>query len=134
MQKKKTGNFETLNGVSNTVTAFCMTILTISLIAGGTWTVNTVDGLRSDYHPDKIGKMIDQISETVDTLHSTTKMLKNSPKDFDPYEEFSEFSLTLRLLVDSLDQVLPSAVNEAESWRNMSSNGFDHMKKIIANW
>jgi hypothetical protein len=133
MQKKKTGNFDTINTVSNIVTAFCMAILTIGLIAGGTWTANTVDGLRSDYHPDKIRKMVDQISDTVDTLHSTTNMLKDSPKDFDPYEEFSHFSQTLRLLVDSLDQV-PLVVNEAESWRNMSSSGLHHMKKIVENW
>jgi len=133
MNKKETVNVETVNVISNVITAFCMTILTISLLAGGVWTVNTVDGLRSDYHPDKIGKMIDQISDTVDTLHSTTQMLKNSPTDFDPYEEFRDFSLTLRLLVDSLDQV-PLVVNEAESWRNMSSDGFDHIKKIVENW
>lgn len=130
---KKATEMESVNVISNVVTAFCMVVLTISLLAGGMWTVNTVDGLRSDYHPDKIGKMVDQISETVDTLHGTASMLKNSPKDFDPFEEFSDFSQTLRLLVDSLDQV-PLVVNEAESWRNMSSDGFDHLKRLVQNW
>tara|TARA_B110000090_G_C13108961_1_gene341598 strand:+ start:90 stop:491 length:402 start_codon:yes stop_codon:yes gene_type:complete len=133
MNKKESVNVETLNVISNVITAFCMFVICIGLLAGGTWTVNTVDGLRSDYHPDKIGTMIDQISDTVDTLHSTTKMLKNSPKDFNPYEEFSDFSQTLRLLVDSLEQV-PLVVNEAKSWRNMSSSGLDHLKILVENW
>jgi len=130
---KKQNNLETANGISNIVTAFCMTVLTISLLAGGYWTVNTVDGLRSDYHPDKIGKMVDQISETVDTLHSTASMLKNSHEDFDPILEFKEFSDTLQFLVDSLNQV-PLVVREAQSWRNMSSSGLDHFKRLVENW
>jgi hypothetical protein len=130
---KKTTEIETANVISNVVTAFCMVILTISLLAGGMWTVNTVDGLRSDYHPDKIGKMVDQISETVDTLHGTASMLQSSHEDFDPILEFKEFSDTLHFLVESLNQV-PLVVKEAESWRNMSSDGFDHLKRLVKNW
>ena len=130
---KKATEIETANVISNVVTAFCMVILTISLLAGGMWTVNTVDGLRSDYHPDKIGKMVDQISETVDTLHGTASMLKSSHEDFDPILEFKEFSDTLQFLVDSLNQV-PLVVKEAQSWRNMSSSGLDHFKRLVENW
>ena len=130
---KKTTEIETANVISNVVTAFCMVILTISLLAGGMWTVNTVDGLRSDYHPDKIGKMVDQISETVDTLHGTASMLKSSHEDFDPILEFKEFSDTLQFLVDSLNQV-PLVVNEAANWRNMSSSGLEHLKRLVENW
>jgi hypothetical protein len=133
MKKETTGNVETINTISNIVTAFCLTILTISLLAGGVWTVNTVDGLRSDYHPDKIGKIVDQISETVDTLHHTAGMLKSSHEDFDPILEFKEFSETLQLLAGSINQV-PKMVNEAESWRNMSSSGFGHLKRIVQDW
>jgi hypothetical protein len=130
---KKATEIETANVISNVVTAFCMVILTISLLAGGMWTVNTVDGLRSDYHPDKIGKMVDQISETVDTLHGTASMLKSSHEDFDPILEFKEFSDTLQFLVDSLNQV-PLVVNEAANWRNMSSSGLEHLKRLVENW
>ena len=130
---KKTTEIETANVISNVVTAFCLVVLTISLLAGGMWTVNTVDGLRSDYHPDKIGKMVDQISETVDTLHGTASMLKSSHEDFDPILEFKEFSDTLQFLVDSLNQV-PLVVKEAQSWRNMSSSGLDHFKRLVENW
>ena len=130
---KKTTEIETANVISNVVTAFCLVVLTISLLAGGMWTVNTVDGLRSDYHPDKIGKMINQMSETVDTLHHTAGMLKNSHEDFDPISEFKEFSETLQFLVDSLNQV-PLVVNEAANWRNMSSSGLEHLKRLVENW
>ena len=130
---KKATEIETANVISNVVTAFCLVVLTISLLAGGMWTVNTVDGLRSDYHPDKIGKMVDQISETVDTLHGTASMLKSSHEDFDPILEFKEFSDTLQFLVDSLNQV-PLVVKEAQSWRNMSSSGLDHFKRLVENW
>jgi hypothetical protein len=130
---KKTTEIETANVISNVVTAFCLVVLTISLLAGGCWTMNTVDGLRRDYHPDKIGKMVDQISETVDTLHHTAGMLQNSHEDFDPILEFKEFSETLQLLAYSFDQ-FPLVVNEAQSWRNMSSSGLDHLKRLVQDW
>jgi len=130
---KKTTEIETANVISNVVTAFCLVVLTISLLAGGVWIISTVDGLRKDFHPDKIGKMINQISETVDTLHGTANMLKNSHEDFDPILEFKEFSETLQLLAFSFDQ-FPLVVNEAQSWRNMSSSGLNHLKRLVQDW
>jgi len=130
---KKTTEIETANVISNVVTAFCLVVLTISLLAGGCWAISTVDGLRKDFHPDKIGKMVDQISETVDTLHHTAGMLQSSHEDFDPILEFKEFSDTLQFLVDSLNQV-PLVVNEAANWRNMSSSGLEHLKRLVENW
>jgi hypothetical protein len=60
-------------------------------------------------------------------------MLQSSHEDFDPILEFKEFSETLQLLAFSFDQ-FPLVVNEAQSWRNMSSSGLDHLKKLVENW
>jgi|TARA_B110000208_G_C11753720_1_gene424388 hypothetical protein len=129
----KKNEVQAINVIANGITAFCLLILTIGLMAGGSWTINTVNGLRQDYHPDKISQIVNQISDTVDVLHKTTNLLKSSPNDFDPYGEFRTFSHTLQLLVQSLDQV-PLVVNEAESWRNMSESGVERLKKIVENW
>lgn len=127
----KSKSSSTLSTVANVVTAFCLVVLTISLIVGGTWTAQTVTKLRSTYHPDKISSMIDDISDTVHTLHSTTHMLKSSQGDFSLLTDVHNLVNGVENLAVALNN-LPLVVQEASNWRNMSVSALGHLKDIVA--
>jgi hypothetical protein len=126
-------NIRNITMVASVTTAFCMVILTFALVASIVWSVNTVDGLRSTYHPDKISSIVDQISDTVNVLHSTTHMLQSNQVEFDPVIEFQNFAETLKLLVDALEEI-PMVVGEAAAWRNMSTSSLTHLRDIVLKW
>lgn len=127
----KSKSSSTLSTVANVVTAFCLVVLTISLIVGGTWTAQTVTKLRNTYHPDKISSMINDISDTVHTLHSTTHMLKSSQGDFSILTDVHNLVNGVEDLAMALNN-LPLVVQEASNWRNMSVSALGHLKDIVA--
>jgi hypothetical protein len=131
MIQKPNKGWSTVSTVANVVTAFCLLVLTISLIVGGTWTAKTVSQLQRTYHPDKISSMIDDMSDTVHTLHSTTHMLKSSPGEFTLLSD-------MHLLVQGIEDLsialnkLPLVVQESANWRNMSVTALGHLKDVVA--
>lgn len=130
MLQKPSHSFSTVSTIANVVTAFCLVCLTLAVIIGGTWTANTVTTLQKTYHPDKIATMIDDISDTVTTLHSTTHMLKSKGK-FDLMTDIHNLVLGIEDLSLALNN-LPLVVQESSNWRNMSASAMGHLKDIIA--
>ena len=131
MRAKKESSASTVSTVANVVTAFCLVLLTISIIVGGTWTANTVRTLQSTYHPDKISGMIDDLSDTVHTFHSTTKILKSGHEELSILKDLHNLVQSIEDLSVALQQV-PSVVQEATHWRTMSVAAVGHLKEMAA--
>lgn len=131
MLPKSSHTSSTLSTVANVITAFCLVVLTLSLIVGGTWTVQTVTKFQSTYHPDKISSMINDISDTVHTLHSTTHMLKSSQGGSSLLTDMHNLVTNVEDLALALGN-LPLVVQEASNWRNMSVSALGHLKDMAA--
>lgn len=127
----KSPTSSTLSTIANVITAFCLVVLTLFLIVGGTWTVQTVTKIQSTYHPDKISSMINDISDTVHTLHSTTHMLKSSQGGLSLLTDVHNLVTNVEDLAMALGN-LPLVVQEASNWRNMSVSALGHLKDMVA--
>jgi|TARA_B110000858_G_C17748845_1_gene448677 uncharacterized protein YoxC len=131
MQVKTSQTASTVSTIANVITAFCLMVLTISLVVGGVWTANTVTTLQHTYHPDKISSMINDISDTVHTLHATTHMLKSGKGQLDILTDIHNLVNGIEDLSVALNK-LPLVVQESSNWRNMSVYALGHFKDMIA--
>jgi len=134
MPPKKINDCSTLDTISNVITAFMLIVLTLGLLVGGTWTAHTVNQLRSTYHPDKIATIIDQLSDTVNVIHNTTHLLRSAPHapaGPDILADIHALSIGIEDLAKALTNI-PSAMKEAEQWRNLSSSAFSQFKQVMA--
>ena len=127
----KSPTSSTLSTIANVITAFCLVVLTLFLIVGGTWTVQTVTKIQSTYHPDKMSSMINDISDTVHALHSTTHMLKSSQGGLSLLTDVHNLVTNVEDLAMALGN-LPLVVQEASNWRNMSVSALGHLKDMVA--
>jgi hypothetical protein len=103
-------------------------------MVGGTWTAHTVHQLQSTYHPDKISNIIDNLSDTVNVIHNTTHMLRSTPHATghpDILADIHQLAIGIEDLAKALTEI-PSLMQEAEEWRNISSSAFSQFKHVMA--
>ena len=136
--------YSLVSTVSNVITAFCLMVMTIAIVVGGTWTVQTVSDLRQTYHPDQISAMITDLGETVTlihtlvqntTHHSHLKGLKSShisgsSVQPSPLEDLHLLATSIEALTNKLDLV-PSLINEAHEWRHMTTNVYSKIQSAM---
>lgn len=126
--------FDIIRTVASVVTAVCLLALTIGFFVAGAYTANTVTHLQSTYHPERLGSILSDASDTVHTIHETTKMLKSSPNGhitlLDDLHQLVRTAQDLSSAISALhvDQVL----QESSSWRDMSAHLLDGLKKTLA--
>lgn len=122
---------ETVRTVSNVVTAACLLVIMVGFLVAGTWTARTIHSLQSTYHPERLTSMIDTVSDTLDSVHQTTFLLK-SGKHVPLMDDLHRLVKSLEDLALAL-QVLPveKMVEESESWRQMSLHLLNSVKKSI---
>lgn len=134
--------------ISNVITAFFVTVLTIALLVGGTWTVHTVTELRHTYHPDQISGMINDLSETVGMIHAMVQNtspglqntshhvhLKSSPGGGSSVhigllEDLHMLATSMETLTNNLDMI-PTFINEAHEWRYMTTDAYAKFKSVM---
>jgi hypothetical protein len=144
----QTPQYSLVSTVSNVITAFCLAVLTIALLVGGTWTVHTVTELRHTYHPDQISGMINDLSETVGMIHTilqnTSPMVQNisqrsslkssrggsSPVQTYLLEDLHVLATSMETLTNNLDMI-PTFINEAHEWRYMTTDAYRKFKSVM---
>ena len=130
-----------VNTVSSVVTAFCLVVLTLVIVVGGAWTVRTVTELQSTYHPDKISGIINDLSDTVNLIHT---LLQNTTHHHHLQsghgvrhgssgilEDLHQLSTGIGELSRALSTI-PSLLSEAHEWRTMSTSAFGQLKQVMA--
>lgn len=138
----QTPPYSLVSTVSNAITAFCLTVLTIALLVGGTWTVHTVTELRHTYHPDQISGMINDLSETVGMIHSMVQNntqrshLKSSRGGASTVqagllEDLHMLATSMETMTNNLDMI-PTFINEAHEWRYMTTDAYSKFKSVMA--
>lgn len=124
--------FDVIRTIASVVTAVCLFALTIGFFAAGAYTVNTVSQLQSTYHPERLGSIISDASDTMKTIHQTTTMLKSSRGDVDLLKEFHEMIVTVKDLASSLKELhAEQFLQESSSWRDMSEHFINGLKHTL---
>jgi len=134
MPQKTSNDCTTLNTIAHVITAFWLTIIAIGLMVGGTRVAHTVHQLQSTYHPDKISNIIDNLSDTVNVIHNTTHMLRSTPHANghpDILTDIHQLAIGIEDLAQALTKI-PSLMQEAEQWRNISTSAFSQFKHVMA--
>jgi len=137
----QTPQYSLISTVSNVITAFCLTVLTIALLVGGTWTVHTVTELRHTYHPDQISGMINDLSETVGMIHTMLQNntqrsgLKSSRGGTSPGQtgllgDLHVLANSMETMTNNLDMI-PTFINEAHEWRYMTTDAYAKFKSVM---
>lgn len=127
-----TTRFDVIRTVASVVTAVCLLCITIGLFVAGAYTANTVSRLQSTYHPERLGSILTEASDTVHTIHETTSMLKSSQNHEDIMKDFHLLVLSLQDLVAALPSLhVDQVLQESSSWRDMSNHFFDGLKKTL---
>jgi len=136
--------YSLISTVSNVITAFCLLVMTIAFVVGGTWTVHTVTEFRQLYHPEQISAMITDLGETVTlihtlvqntTHHSQAKGLKSSHGSGSsvqpgPLEDLHLLATSIEALTNNLDFV-PTLINEAHEWRHMTTSVYSKIQSAM---
>ena len=137
----QTPQYSLVSTISNVITAFCLMVLTITLVVGGTWTAHTVTQLRHTYHPDQISGMITDLSETVGMIHTLVKNtthhhnLKSSrggDSRAQPslFEDLHLLATSMQIMTNNLDMI-PTFINEAHEWRYMTTDAYSKFKSVM---
>lgn len=124
--------FDIVRTAAEVVTAVCLLAITITLVVGGAYTVETVHHLQSTYHPEKLGSIIADASDAIHTIHSTTTMLKSSRGGPTVMDDLNRLITSLEELSTSLNRLQVNKVlEESSSWRSMSEHFVDSVKKTL---
>lgn len=126
--------FDVIRTVASVVTAACLLSLTIGFFVAGAYTANTVTTLQSTYHPERLGSIISDASDTIQTIHQTTNMLKSSKGDVTLMEDLHALIRSLQDLATALPELhVDQVLKESTSWRDMSTHLLDGLKKTLEN-
>lgn len=149
----QTPQYTLVSTVSNVITAFCLVVLTISLVIGGAWTANTVTELRHTYNPEQISGMINDLSETVGIIHTlvqnTSPTVSNTSTPFTSQhtplkssrggartvqtsllEDLHVLATSMETMTNNLDMI-PTFINEAHEWRYMTTDAYSKFKSVM---
>jgi|FLMP01.1.fsa_nt_emb hypothetical protein len=137
----QTPQYSLVSTISNVITAFCLMVLTITLVVGGTWTAHTVTELRHTYHPDQISGMITDLSETVGmihtlvqntTHHNNLKSSRGGGSQAQPslFEDLHLLATSMEIMTNNLDMI-PTFINEAHEWRYMTTDAYTKFKSVM---
>ena len=124
--------FDVIRTIASVVTACCLLTLTIGFLAAGAYTVKTVNQLQQPYHPERLGSIISDASDTMKTIHQTTTMLKSSKGDVDLLNDFHQMIRSVQDLATSLKALhADEFLKESSSWRDMSEHFMDGLKHTL---
>ena len=125
--------FDIIRTIASVVTAACLLALTIGLFVAGAYTVNTVTTLQSTYHPERLGNILSDASDTMETIHQTTTMLKSSKGDVTILDDLHNLIHSLEDLSSSLQTLhVDKFLKESSTWRDMSKHFMDGLKHTLA--
>jgi len=126
--------FDMIRTIASVVSAICLLALTIGLLVAGAYTSKTITKLQSTYHPERLGGILSDASDTMHTIHQTTTMLKSSRGDVTFMDDIrtlmhSVEDLSVALTTLHIDEVL----KESSSWRQGAIHIVEGLKKTLAN-
>ena len=122
---------ETVRTISAVITAACLLIMTIGFLVAGTWTVRTLHTLQTDYHPEKLRSMLDAVSDTLDSVHQSTYLLK-SGKHVPIMDDIHRLLTSLEQLSTVMsDLPIEKMVSESSSWRLMATHLLSGVKNTL---
>lgn len=126
--------FDIIRTVASVVTASCLLALTIGFFVAGAYTANTVTHLQSTYHPERLGSILSDASDTMHTIHETTNMLKSSPNGHVTLlDDLHQMVRTAQDLSSAIAQLhVDQVLKESSSWRDMSTHLLDGLKKTLS--
>lgn len=131
MQPPKNTNFETIRTIASVVSAVCLIAITIEMLIAGVVASQTVHHLHSTYHPERIGSIIGNASDILNTVHQTTHTLQNGTK-IAIFEELDKIAGSMQSLAAALDKLhVDDVILEASSWRSMSTQAIQNLKKTL---
>jgi|MDSY01.1.fsa_nt_gb hypothetical protein len=127
-----TTRFDVVRTVASVVTALCLLSLTIGFFVAGAYTANTVSTLQSTYHPERLGSILSDASDTIQTIHQTTNMLKSSKGDVTLVQDLHALIRSVQDLAAAIPELhINQVLKESTSWRDMSTHLMDGLKKTL---
>lgn len=113
------------------ISTVCLLIITITLVGGAVFIIQTAAEVQKTYHPQQILGMINDIGSTVSSVHDTTILLSSGER-VPIVEDFHNLVVGLGELSKSLGTLdVPDVLHESVVWRNMSMNAFERIKHIL---
>ena len=124
--------FDTIRTIASVVSAVCLLALTIGFFAAGTYTVRTVSQLQQTYHPERLGSIISDASDTMKTIHQTTTMLKSSKGKITIMDDLHNLIKSLEDLSNSLQTLhVDQFLKESSTWRDIGTHFFQGLKHTL---
>ena len=113
------------------VSTICLLIITITMVGGAVFAVQVVSEVQKTYHPQQILSMINDIGDTVSTVHDTT-VLMSSGERVPMMEDFHNLVRGIMDLAAALQTLdVPEVLHESIEWRNMSLHAFERLKMTL---
>lgn len=111
---------ENVRTVGSVISTLCILIMCIAAITTSVYAINTVNTLQASYSPLQLESMLRNVADTIDTVHSTTVMLK-SGKMQPVLGDVHRLILSLEQMSVALETLrVHDIIHESVAWRNMS--------------